>query len=91
MRAHPYLGRAHASCFCGVYPAHDPIGERGIITSLAGKPPALSTGLLTQVTSTPIGNILSLYPVQIDPLTRLLIHLLTRLSINFPTYLAEGR
>ena len=65
MRAHPYLGRAHASCFCGVYPAYDPIGERGIITSLAGKPPALSTVLLTQVTSTPIGNIFSLYPVQI--------------------------
>ena len=60
MRAHPYLGRAHASSFCGVYPAHDPIGERGIVTSLNGRPPALSAALLTHVTNTPVPYMLTL-------------------------------
>ena len=41
---HPRLGQANASCYCGVHPAADPIGDRGITAPLLR--PSMPPGLL---------------------------------------------
>jgi len=35
---HPHLGQAHASCYFGVHPASDPIGDRGVAAPLRRPP-----------------------------------------------------